>query len=524
MGCRSFVNVAVLLLISLEPGALTAQWPGALPLRPPGGKIVNGLPAAGFPSVGLFSNGNASCTATLIGCSTLLTAAHCVCTDFNTGQTLTGAQCLGRADLLDPTNKSVYFHHAGLFAVASVTVHPGFVFAQDSDLAILKLSAPVSGIAPSPLDTTGRPPAGTAGVIVGFGITENPSSGAGIKRAGALTVAPCAITGVDSSNHVCATLNAPLGDPGTNSGTCFGDSGGPLFVDLGAGSTLAGTTSGGDGASPNCTPLNHFFFADVFKDRAWIASTAGGDLGTSSCGGLPAAGGPNTSVSGATGRLSLLDIHREYSFPVPAAVTRLRIGLTSEDYVFNDFNLYVKRGSPPTTSSFDCKSDGPGTLELCDIPSPAADTWHVLIDGELGLGGPYELVTTLFSQAAGAPCLRDAATACLRNDRFEVKVSWNNNDGNGLGKVMSFADQRAESSEAAFYYFQTPTNFELGLKVLNACSPALGNKFWVFISGLTDQGWQATIRDTQTGAVKVYTNARGHLSTTLEDLSAFDCP
>jgi len=88
---------------------------------------------------------------------------------------------------------------------------------------------------------------------------------------------------------------------------------------------------------------------------------------------------------------------------------------------------------------------------------------------------------------------------------------------------MSFGGQRAEGLESAFYFFQSPTNFEMGVKVLNACIPAFGDKFWVFISGLTDQGWQVTIRDTQTGAIKTYSNARGHLSTTFSDTAAFTC-
>jgi hypothetical protein len=120
-------------------------------------------------------------------------------------------------------------------------------------------------------------------------------------------------------------------------------------------------------------------------------------------------------------------------------------------------------------------------------------------------------------------CLRDADTACLQNDRFEVNVTWDNNDSSGLGKIMRFGGQRAENTESAFYYFQSPTNFEMGIKVLNACIPALGNKFWVFISGLTDQGWQLTIRDTQNGAAKTYSNPRENLSRTFADTGAFNC-
>jgi hypothetical protein len=514
----SRVLSALALLGSLLPPVLVAQSPEAVPL-PKVGKIVNGFPVAGFPSVGLFLNGTSTCTGTLIGCSTFLTAAHCVCSDPNTDQLLTGAQCSQRADLLNPANKLVYFHHAGLFAVSSVSVNPSFVFGQTSDLAIVRLSSPVTGVAPSPINMIGKPVAGTSGTIVGFGVTEQTSSSSGIKRAGTLTVASCAASGINSTNHVCGTLNAPLG---STSGTCHGDSGGPLFVDFGSGSTIVGTTSGGDSSSQNCTPPNHLWFADIFKDRTWVAATAGSDLGATACGGVPAAGGPNTSISGATGVLSPTHTSDNLFLTIPPGVSRLRVGLTAEDYLENDFDLYIRQGSAPTTTAFDCKSDGIGTLAFCDIASPAAGTWHFLVNGVAGPGGPYELVTTLFSQST-IPCLRDSDTACLQNERFEVNVTWNNNGGNGIGQVMNFGGQRTENAETAFYYFQSATNFEIGVKVLNACIPAFGNKFWVFISGLTDQGWQITIRDSQTGAVKTYSNARGHLSTTFADTSAFNC-
>jgi hypothetical protein len=45
---------------------------------------------------------------------------------------------------------------------------------------------------------------------------------------------------------------------------------------------------------------------------------------------------------------------------------------------------------------------------------------------------------------------------------------------------------RAESDQSAFLWFFDPSNFEMGLKMLDACT--LNNHFWVFISGLTNQG------------------------------------
>lgn len=517
---RKSVSAALFSVLTLMGWPLRSQEAGSVPLAEPGPKIVNGVPVAGFPSVGTFFTGTGYCTATLIGCNTVLTAAHCICDDPNTGQILPGAQCSQRADLLNPANKLVYFHSAGLFGVGSVTVNPAFQFGQTSDLAVVRLASSVTGIAPSAINTFAKPALGTTGTIVGFGQTEDPTSGAGIKRAGSLTVASCAAAGINAINHICATLPSP---PGTAAGTCHGDSGGPLFVDMGSGPVLAGTTSGGDSSSPNCTGTNHLWFADVFKDRTWIASAVGSDLGTTACGGISAAGGPNSSIEGAIGTLSPTHQSDDLSFTVPPGISRLRVGMTAENYLTNDFNLYLKRGAAATTTNFDCKSDGIGTLAFCEVINPIADTWHILANGVAGPGGEYEVVTTLFSDSTPIPCVRDADTACVQNGRFEIKVNWNNDGGSGAGHIMSFGGQRTEGNESAFYYFQAPTNFEMGVKVLNACIPAFGNKFWVFVSGLTDQGWQVTVRDSQTGATRTYNNARHHLSSTFADVAAFDC-
>jgi hypothetical protein len=120
------------------------------------------------------------------------------------------------------------------------------------------------------------------------------------------------------------------------------------------------------------------------------------------------------------------------------------------------------------------------------------------------------------------PCVRDGDTACLLSDRFEVELDWQTASNSGDGQVMSFGGQRAENNESTFFWFFSATNFEMGLKILDACG--LNSKFWVFISGLTDQGWTVRIRDTQTGATKTYSNPVGRLTPTTADTSALSCP
>jgi hypothetical protein len=143
---------------------------------------------------------------------------------------------------------------------------------------------------------------------------------------------------------------------------------------------------------------------------------------------------------------------------------------------------------------------------------------------------PADLLTTQLLRDIGWPgqappppggCVRDAGTACLQKGRFEVKVDWKTASGSGPGQVMAFGGQRTENDESVFWWFFSPTNFELGVKVLDACS--IGSKLWVFLSGLTNQGWTVHVKDNLTGETKTYTNPVGRLSLSTADTAAFNC-
>src|ERR1700681_1919374 len=290
---RSRSALSILLLSFSLPLSLHGQSP-----QPTDEKIVNGLIDNLHPTVGVCSTNGGECSATLIGGQTVLTAAHCICTLPN-GNDVDGVTCAARADLVTTAGKSVFFQHAGTFTLSRVAVDPAYIPDTQSDLAILHLSAPVPNIAPSPLNRVSRPSFGLAGEIVGFGTTLGSASDDGIKRKGNVIVAGCQ---PPSSQFVCWNFNNPLGAPGTNSDTCFGDSGGPLFVSLGGQTVLAGVTSGG--TSPNCHPLDTSNDDDVFNDLAWIQAEGGADLNAAACGSGPQIGGTGTSVEGSSGTLT----------------------------------------------------------------------------------------------------------------------------------------------------------------------------------------------------------------------------
>jgi hypothetical protein len=481
------------------------------------GRIANGLATQQFPSVGYLilagPKGTGFCSGTLIGCNTFLTAAHCVCTEDN-GNTLTGAACLKRPDLLNPAGKTVYLQNAGNFAVSSISVDPVFEFGVGGDFAVLKLAKTVTGVAPSAIAIAARPPAGTLGTIVGFGLSGGNSFDVGIKRTGKVVTTTCPADLVPANTHVCWAYKKPVGVPGTNSDTCEGDSGGPLFVDLGQGSVLAGVTSGGD---TNCVPTDNSFDADVFVHRAYLASAAGTDLGSASCGGLPAAGSSATSVVQGSGTLNVSTPRRHFTINVPAGTDRLRVTLNNSPDA--DFDLYVRRGSPATATQFDCKSEDPDLPDTCEIVSPAAGSWDILVLRASG-NGDYQMTATLFPTTSVAPfvCVPSTTAICLNGGRFKVEATWKTPDGaTGVAHTVSLTD------DSGYLWFFNADNVEAIVKVLDACSFA--SHFWVFAGGLTNVETALKVTDSRTGVVRTYNNPQGTAFAPIQDTAAFaTCP
>jgi hypothetical protein len=379
-----------------------------------GPRIVNGTLTSQYPSTGALltpgnaATGNLTCSGTLIGCETFLTAAHCVC-EFS------GSDCQsGGFGEPNPSDYVVFFQHAGFFAVSSIAVRPDFEFPV-GDVAVLKLATPVTGIAPSPIDVMRVPAFGTPATIVGFGREANGSD-YGLKRAGSVSTSSC----VDESNvtSVCWDFLQPIGPPGDDSNTCNGDSGGPLFVDFGCGNTVAGLTSGG--SSFSCSATDHSYDANVFFYRAFIQTEGGADLANGSCGAMPQAGDPNTTIFTASGVLDLQTSQGTHTVNVPAGATSLRIAMNASEAAGADFDLYVKAGSPPSTSSFDCKGDGPSQYAFCEFASPTSGTWHVLVQRASGGPATYQLTATTFASGGPGPGTDGQAcndqNACSTND------------------------------------------------------------------------------------------------------------
>jgi len=194
-----------------------------------GGEIAQ---TADFPTVVALeaAPGQWFCTGTLIAADWVLTAAHCV-----EGETAATMKIrLGDNNINDTTGGIVV-------AVAAVYAHPDYDgFAWDNDVAVIRLATPVTDRTPTPIHRA-MPATATPMIQVGYGAVDDNDMVAGVLHRLATTSIDCAVTGdasIMAQNVVCF-------DQRDGNGTCYGDSGGPSFVDVGGMLEVAAITSGG---------------------------------------------------------------------------------------------------------------------------------------------------------------------------------------------------------------------------------------------------------------------------------------
>ncbi|NQZ12405.1 MAG: M4 family metallopeptidase [Algicola sp.] len=96
----------------------------------------------------------------------------------------------------------------------------------------------------------------------------------------------------------------------------------------------------------------------------------------------------NASGGGASGSVPSISIARRawvnYTMDVPAGMSSVDLTITGGS---GDADLYVKKGSEPTTSSYDCRPYKNGNEESCTFNSSTQGTWHIGIYGYSAVSG-----------------------------------------------------------------------------------------------------------------------------------------
>ncbi|RDV37161.1 PKD domain-containing protein [Bradymonadaceae bacterium TMQ3] len=100
-------------------------------------------------------------------------------------------------------------------------------------------------------------------------------------------------------------------------------------------------------------------------------------------------GEPRTNVSGAAGS------QRFYYIDVPEGTENLRIESASGS---GDADLYLRFGSRPTESTYDCRPYESGNNEVCSINTPQAGRWYIMLNAYQ----PYQGLTLSAELTEGA--------------------------------------------------------------------------------------------------------------------------
>lgn len=355
----------------------------------PGARIVNGLPTTWYPSVGalLYGKNNVFgswCTATLIGCNTVLTAAHCVAEDD------------------DIRNYRMFFQHGGMVKIKSIAwqkrdYQPPTTNGEQADIAVLALAEPISGIAPHPINEDREHATDVPGIVVGFGRTGGTAADYGLKRFGLVRSADCG-AGFAKNEMVCWDYH------GRDSNTCNGDSGGPLLLSENRPEeVISGVTSGGRNAS--CLSSDHSFDTSVFRYSKWVKSAAGTDIGTKACSpGVPIVNDKKRYKS-FSGQLSPDNPLHVFEVKVKGAQV-LRVGVNTAKFLDGDAReapaqpwIFIAKGTDRDRTKALCTGDSAGAAAaFCSVPNPEDGQVYSIVLERAGnqRRADFQLVVSVF--------------------------------------------------------------------------------------------------------------------------------
>lgn len=127
------------------------------------------------------------------------------------------------------------------------------------------------------------------------------------------------------------------------------------------------------------------------------------------------------------------------------------------------------------------------------------------------------------------PCVRGPNAACLIGGRFRVSGSmldFKDPPREFPVAVMDFPSGRAESQQAVFFESFKSGNFEIGVKMVDACGLAEGHPlraYWVFYGGLTNAETEVRVTQLSTGLIDVWFNPAKVFPLSEGRTAAFPC-
>ena len=271
-------------------------------------------------------------------------------------------------------------HSTMAVATGNASVSTNFDVPANVETGASQLYVVANGIPSNPVSVNVGSSSGTTATLNPTGLTfagTNVGSASAAQNValknngpGALTVSTISVSGDYAQTNNCATLA----------------SGASCTISVTFKPTATGTRSGTLTVTDNAT------------NSPQTASLSG--TGTSSGGGV-LTNGVGVAISDAT-----INHQQNWSMVVPAGATNLVFSLAGGT---GDADLYVKFGSAPTLTSYDCRPYIAGNNETCTIANVQPGTYYVMVNAYAAYSG----VTLKGSYSAGSGTTASLSTSSL---------------------------------------------------------------------------------------------------------------
>lgn len=182
----------------------------------------------------------------------------------------------------------------------------------------------------------------------------------------------------------------------------------------------------GDSSSSTSTNPSHTYAASgTYNVTLTVTDNNGASNATTKAVTVSSGGGGGGNVLqngvAVTGLAAATGGQLVYTMVVPAGASGLKFVTSGGS---GDGDLYVKFGSAPTTSSYDCRSWASGNAETCNITTAQAGTYYVMINAYSAISG-MSLTGSYSTGGGGGSCTPSGTVLCSGSSVSNLSAATN---------------------------------------------------------------------------------------------------